>query len=73
MLKIVDDLKNVESRIKIATSNVHLFGSRERKIIRERIGAFADLLDGLLERERESLSEIKDITPAEKMLSHRKG
>jgi hypothetical protein len=72
-VKIAEDLKDIEPRIKKVTQHVHTFGLRERKIIRERIGAFGDLIDALLERERETLSEVRDITPDTKMLSHRKG
>jgi ParB-like nuclease domain len=73
LLKIADDLKDIEPRIKIVLQYVHLFGPRERKVIRDRIAAFSDLLDALLERERETLSEIKNVTPAKTMLSHQKG
>jgi len=73
LIKIADDLKDIEPRIKTVLKYVDMFGPRERKIIRGKITDFSELLDTLVERERETLSGSKDITPATKMLSHQKG
>jgi len=73
LLKIADDLKNIEPRIKTVLQHIHAFGPRERKVIRGKIADFTSLLNTLVERERETFSGTKDITPAKKMLSHQKG
>ena len=72
LTKIVGDLKDIEPRIKMVLKHVEAFGPRERAIISGKIADFANLLNSLVRRERETLTGAKDVTPAKTMLSHQK-
>jgi hypothetical protein len=69
--KIAKELKKIEPQIKNVLRDLHHFGPREHKVIREQIGPQRDLYKALLERERATRPEtVRDITPAQKQLTN---
>lgn len=72
LLKIADNIKDVEDQIDIAIQYIGIADERGRKVIERKIAPLADKLNTLIERSRVSLNEMRDVTP-KKMLTHRKG
>ena len=72
LLKIADDLKDTEERLKIAIQYIDQADARGHRVVENKIAPLADKLNTLIERSRASLNEPRDVTP-KKMLTHRKG
>lgn len=68
---IYDDLRasDMSKRLRIAIDNINIAEEAERRIIIEKIAPLVSLLNELVQRERETRSGLKNVTPAKMLIA----